>query len=82
MEDKIHKSYQDKWKKFMMRALRNIDFLNAKEVTDEIIEEITYKVKIVSYNAGTYLFQQNKKCTDIIIVVNGGKISCVIYYRY
>lgn len=66
----MHKNYQDKWKKFLMRALRNIDFLNNK-VDDDTIEEITYKVRLDNYNADNYIFKQSQRWKEIFIVVNG-----------
>ncbi|CAI2372401.1 unnamed protein product [Moneuplotes crassus] len=77
MEKKIHKNYQDKWKKFMITALRNIEFLETSNISDETIEEITYKVNTVSYSAGSYLFKQNQRCTDIIIVASGEVIISI-----
>ncbi|CAI2372437.1 unnamed protein product [Moneuplotes crassus] len=71
MEKKIHKNYQDKWKKFMITALRNIVFLENSTIPDEVIEEITYKVKTVTFTAGASIFKQNEKCSDIIIVASG-----------
>ena len=44
MEKYISISYSDKWKKFMKRALRNIDYLNAT-VPEKVVEELTYKLK-------------------------------------
>lgn len=53
-----------------MRALRNIDFLTEK-VPDDVIEEITYMVKLVTFNQEAHLFKQGKTCCEIHIIVNG-----------
>jgi truncated hemoglobin YjbI len=60
MEKQMTKKYRDKWKKFMITALKNIEFL-AQGVDDEVIEEITYRVKLASYNKDNYLIKQNEK---------------------
>jgi len=39
--------------------LRSIDFLNQK-VPDEVIEELCYKLEIVSLNQNAYLFESGK----------------------
>jgi CRP-like cAMP-binding protein len=55
---------------FLMRVLRNIDFLDSK-IPDDVIEEITYKIKLATVYKDAYLFKQGKPCNEIYIVVNG-----------
>lgn len=56
MEVRISKNYQDKWRKFIKRSLRNVEFL-AQSMPDEIVEEISYKLEIKSIAKGDYLFK-------------------------
>ena len=70
MERFIMFSYNDKWKKFQKRALRNIDYLNST-VPDNIISELTYKLEPVSVSEGSYVFKAGTPCKDIHIITNG-----------
>jgi CRP-like cAMP-binding protein len=66
----IYSKYKDKRKKFVKKALLNIDYLSSK-ISDEIIEEISYKLETVNLNANTYLFQNGKACKEIYIILRG-----------
>lgn len=70
MEQKMKQNYRDKWKMFLMRVIRNIDFIN-QNISDDIVEEIMYRVKLKLFNKGTYLFKQGKPWDEIHILVNG-----------
>ena len=56
MEDRIYQTYNDRWKKFKKRCIRNIDYLSYG-ISDKIIEEITYMFELVSIKQGDYLFK-------------------------
>lgn len=66
----IYSTYKDKLKKFVKKSLLNIDYLSSK-ISDEIIEEISYKLETVNLNADTYLFQSGKACKEIYIILRG-----------
>lgn len=70
METRISKDYQDKWRNFIKRALRNVEFL-AKSIPEEIIEEISYKLDIKSISKGDYLFKVGEPCKEIYIICKG-----------
>lgn len=50
--------------------MRSIDFLNQK-VPDEVIEELCYKLEIVSLNQNAYLFESGKPWKELYIICNG-----------
>lgn len=70
MEDHIERNYNDKWKNFVKRALRNIDFLD-ENISESIIDDISYKLKIITVNENTTLFNPGMPCDDIHIIVYG-----------
>ena len=70
MEKRIKNHYQDRWRKFVKRSLRNIDYLS-HGVSDEIVEEISYKMEMISLHVDEYLFQSGKICKEIFIICSG-----------
>lgn len=70
MEQNISTNYQDKWRKFIKRALRNIEFLTLS-IPEEIIEEISYKLELKSIAKGEYLFKVGDPCKVIYIICKG-----------
>jgi CRP-like cAMP-binding protein len=56
MEIYISNNYQDKWREFIKRSLRNVEFL-IQSIPEEIIEEISYKLELKSISKGEYLFK-------------------------
>ena len=66
----MSKDYNDKWKKFMKRSLRNIDYLT-RGISDEILDEIMFSLELVSINEDTFLFKAGNVCKDIYIVSQG-----------
>jgi CRP-like cAMP-binding protein len=64
-------SYNDKWKKFQKRALRNIDYLNSPNINDPIIEELLYKLEPITVSKDTFIFKAGTPCKDIHIVTSG-----------
>ena len=70
MEKYISDKYQDRWRKFIKRTLRNVEYLNAN-VTEEIIEEISYKLEIRNLTKGDYLFKVGDTCKEIYILWKG-----------
>ena len=60
----MSKDYNDKWKKFMKRSLRNIDYLT-RGISDEILDEIMFSLELVSINEDTFLFKAGNVCKDI-----------------
>ena len=49
--------YRDKWKTFIKRSLRNIDYLS-EGIPDVIIEEISYMLEPITVNTGSYIFKR------------------------
>ncbi|CAI2366862.1 unnamed protein product [Moneuplotes crassus] len=70
MEKRIKENYQDRWRKFVKMSLRNIDFLS-NGVSDEVIEEISYKMEMISLHANEHLFHSGYPCREIFIICNG-----------
>lgn len=70
MEQHIQTKYNDKWRRFMHRSLRNIDYLQ-DGIPNKVIDEIIYKFEVVSINKDDYLFQAGTPCTGIYIVSSG-----------
>lgn len=70
MEINITKNYQDKWRNFTKRVLRNIEFLT-KSVPDRVIEEISYKLDLISVAKHDYLFKAGNNCENIYIICKG-----------
>ena len=64
------RSYKDKWKKFQIRSLMNIDFLN-HDISPFILESLSYKLSpmVIGYNE--YLVKAGDQANDIFIVVSG-----------
>ena len=70
MLDHMRNEHQDKWKKFIKRCIRNIDYLSYG-ISDKIVEEITYLFELTSLKAEDYLFRAGTQCKDIYIISNG-----------
>ncbi|CAI2361263.1 unnamed protein product [Moneuplotes crassus] len=70
MEKKIHEKYQDRWRKFVKRSLRNVEFLEQK-VPEDLIEELSYKMQFKNISKTDYLFKSGTPCRSIIIIVSG-----------
>ena len=70
MEDRMREVYQDKWKRFIKRCVRNIDYLSYG-LSDKIIEEIVYMFDIVFIKEDNYLFRAGTPCRDIYIISQG-----------
>ncbi|CAI2372633.1 unnamed protein product [Moneuplotes crassus] len=62
--------YNDKWKKFMKRSLRNIDYLNMS-ISDEIVEELAYKLDKTAATQSSVIFKAGNPCNDIHIITSG-----------
>lgn len=70
MEKRIRKIYTDKWKNFIKRSIKNIDYCSYG-MPDHIIDDISYLFEPMSINEGEYLFRKGTACTDIYIISNG-----------
>ena len=70
MENYIKNTYKDRWKKFIFRALNNIDYFGSC-IPSYINEEIGYLLEIVSFNKGEYLFKANQLWEYIYIISQG-----------
>lgn len=70
MEKKIRDDYNDSWKKFLKKVIRNVDFLSYG-LQDETIDEIVYLLEPVTIGEDTVLFKSGSKCKDIYIIVDG-----------
>ena len=73
--DAVHKlerntrKYQDRWKLFLKRILVNIDFLAC--VSDEIVEELAYKLQPENFEQGTCIFKAGDACAEVLLVAEG-----------
>ena len=70
MENYMRIHYNDKWKRFMKRALKNVDYLSCG-VPDKILEEITYVLDLIDIKEGDYLFKAGHSCRNIYIISKG-----------
>ena len=70
MEKKIHKSYHDKWRKFIRQTIKNIDYFS-KEIPDKIISEVSYLFELVTIEQDDYLFRKGNTWKEIYIIING-----------
>jgi len=77
MQDNMKSNYNDKWKKFMKRALRNIDYFYYG-VSDSIIEEITFVLEPIDIKEGDFFINAGTPCKHIYIVVQG-ELDTYIY---
>ena len=71
MEKHMGLNYRDKWKKFMKKSLRNIDYLNYETINDKIIEDITYTLELIDVKQGDHLFKAGTQCQNIYMISNG-----------
>jgi CRP-like cAMP-binding protein len=70
MEKHIRLTYNDKWRRFMHRSLRNINYLGSG-ISSRIIDEISYRFEMISVNKGDYLFQAGTPWDSIYIIKQG-----------
>lgn len=56
MEVRMRKHYQDKWKTFVKRTLRSIDYFS--NVPDYMLEELIYTSELIDINQGSYIFKR------------------------
>lgn len=59
LEKRIKNNYQDRWRKFVKRSLRNVDYLGI-EVSEDIVEEISFQCEPISIHEGEVLFLSGK----------------------
>jgi hypothetical protein len=59
MEKRIKTHYQDRWRKFVKRSLKNVDYLYSG-VSDDVVEELSYKMEIISLHLDDYLFTSGR----------------------
>lgn len=64
MEVKIRKNYNDKWKKFVKKVIKNIDYLSY-DMPDIIIDDIFYQFETVLVPHSSYLFKKGTTCSEI-----------------
>jgi CRP-like cAMP-binding protein len=70
IEDRIRNVYDDRWKKFMKRSLKNIDYFSLG-IGDKLIEEMTYVMDTININEGEYVFKAGQPCKHVYIISNG-----------
>lgn len=68
--EKHIETYDDPWKAFMIKGLRNIDFLS-KNVGVKTIEELMYCLDTININEDTVLFESGTIWKEIFIVWDG-----------
>lgn len=65
----MQKQYQDKWKKFIKRFLRNLDYF--ANVSDKLIDELVYNFEVFSLNKGSFLYQSSEYCQNLYAIAQG-----------
>ena len=70
MEKRIRNKYNDKWKKFIKRSIKNIDYLSYN-IHNDIIDDISYCFELISISQGEYLFKNATIWKDIHMISNG-----------
>jgi CRP-like cAMP-binding protein len=70
MEHRMRTQYTDKWKKFVKKSLRMVDYFSFG-VSDKILEEMIYSFELVNIKEGDYLFKAGEQVTCIYFVVDG-----------
>ena len=71
MERYVRHNYNDRWKKFMKRSLRNIDYFTYGLTEDKVIEEITYLLEMIDIKHEDYLFKTKDQWKNIYMISNG-----------
>lgn len=61
--------YQDPWKRNLKRLLRGVPYFT--NLDEDIIEELTYQLKMNYYSDGSQIFKQGDSVNKIHIVVEG-----------
>lgn len=59
--------YNDHWRYFIRKCLRNIDYLST-EVEDYVLDELSYKIELMNLANGSEFIKAGRICTDIHIV--------------
>ena len=70
MEEKIKGKYKDNLRKFLFWALKSIEYL-CGDVTEEILQEISYKVEYIHLNKDDFLFKSHTTWKEIFIISKG-----------
>lgn len=66
----INEEYNDPWKSFMMKVLRNVDYLS-KDIPNETLQEITYLLETITISEDSILFQPGDNWKHIHIICDG-----------
>jgi len=69
MNERIQ-SYKDKWKKFLVRGLQNVDFLS-HGIGLDVLEELAFSLKHEVVGMGTLLVTAGQEADQIFLVVEG-----------
>jgi len=56
LDKRIRKLYNDKWKRFIKRSVKSIDYLYSG-IPDKVIDDISYLFEIVVVEENGYLFK-------------------------
>ena len=70
MERHCDRNYNDKWKKFMRKILRNIDYLSYN-ISENVIDELIYMWELIIIKEETYLFKSGKPWESIYLIASG-----------
>ena len=79
LELKISVDYEDRWRKFVERSLRNVEYFD-KTIPDEIVKEISYKLELKNIPKDEYLFKSGNPWKKIIII-SSGRVEILISNR-
>ena len=70
MNRRMHENYNDRWKRFKKKSLRNIDYFSLG-INDNIIDELSYLLEPISLKEESELFVAGEFCKNIHIVSEG-----------
>lgn len=70
MNKRMASQYNDRWKRFKKRALKNVDYFGYG-VSDEVIEELSYCLQPLSVREDDVLFTTGTQCKNIHIISEG-----------
>lgn len=63
--------YQDPWKLFKLKLLKQIDYFQAESHQEEFLDEIHYYMKEEFYESGTEIISAKEPCQSILFLVQG-----------
>ncbi|CAI2376015.1 unnamed protein product [Moneuplotes crassus] len=68
--ERMKTSYNDHWRKFTRKCLRNVDYLK-NGISDEILDEISFTLESCNLATGYQLIKAGTICNEIILICCG-----------